>query len=342
VLVRPDAGTARFLAVPHPEQEPHTLDLALHLLRELDASALLLAAAGPAGAASDAVAEDPASSPAWTADLFASAHRVALTAGQGAARAVGLQVRGRAGERDLAAHLAMTMGVLTPDLDAAAPGLAAVVRELGGMGLGVQLDDGRRGLADLHGYGIPEVRLARNLDGLPLAVLWASPEIRRRFAAEDGLALTRAARAAGIPVEEPWMDRWWATAVPAGARVEGVSLLDPPQRLGADWRPVLATCAALMRTADLRFLPDLARQASEHDIELRWLVDRESGLPLLWLRRGAVAAAVDLLAPDAGWSGPLERPVAALRTGLIPLVLVEEAGEPAHGPPGSVPPERGR
>jgi len=332
VLVRPGAGSARFLAVPNPELEPHTLDLALHLMRDLDAAALVVAAAGPADVAADAASGGPiigGRAPAWTGDLFTSAHRVALRAGRGEARA-GLQVRGRAAGRELDAHLALTGGVLAADLAVMSPGLGAAVGELDGMGIAVQVDDGRRALADLHGHGIPQVRLARNLDGLPLAVLWASPGLRSRISPSRGLALTRAARRAGLGVEEVWLDRWWAATVPAGARrVEGASLLEPPDRLGADWRYVLDACAALMRTADLRYLGDLARRADERGVDLSWLVDRESELPVLWLRRAGTAAGINLLAPDADWSGSVTRPVAALRTGLAPLVLVEEVGAPA-------------
>lgn len=334
VLVRPGARSSLFLAVPDPEREAHTLDLALHLLRELDGAALLLGAAGPAGAVRDAETE-PRGHGAWGVDLLTSAHRVALRAGRDGRSAAVVQVRGRAATRRTGGDLVLATGVLLADLASAVPELGAVAGEMRSAGMPVLIDGGRPEMADLHGPGISQVRLARNLDGLPLGVLWASPGMRRRVSPADGLALTRAARRAGIAVQEVWLDRWWSEAVPPGARAEAAALSDPPDRLGADWRGILEACAALLRTADTRYLGDVARQAEESAISLLWLVDRESDLPTLWLRRGEQAAATNLLAPRADWTGTVERPVAALRTGLVPMVLVDFAdGSGGGGPEG--------
>jgi gamma-polyglutamate biosynthesis protein CapC len=316
LLVRPEAGTERFVAVPKPAGERYSLDLGLHLLRDLDAASLIVAGAEPTAVldrSSNVVGEGNLET------LFTQAHRVAYRV---PGEPVGLQVRGYRSWRPLRSPVILASGVLGADLQGQAPELEAVGESLKRIGVPVRSYDGSQELIALRGYGIPQVHLARNLDGRPYAVAWASRGLRRRVAVGEGRSLTHTAvRAGAVPVEV-WLDEHWAAEVAADAVVVPAPLSAPPAVLDAAWQRTLRPCSALLRTGDLRYLGDAFAAASEEGIRATWLVDAESGLPVLWLQRDGVIVAVNLLAPDESFLSEIDDPVAALRTGLVPLLVV--------------------
>ena len=324
VLVRPRSATARFVAVPKPATERYSLDLALHLMRELDGRSLLVAGAEPTATldeSSNVVGEGNLET------VFTHAHRVAFRqppASPGGEPPLGLQVRGYRSWRPLRSPVILSTGLLAADLARQPRGLSAVGETLRSVGVPVRGYDGTQELVALRGYGIPQVHVARNLDGQPYAVVWASRDLRRRVATREGDALTRTAVRAGLDPREVWLDDHWASSVAAGAVVTPGSLQAPPPRLDRAWQATLARCASLARTGDLRYLGDALEEARAGGIDAAWLVDRESGLPVLWLARGTTTAAVNLLTPDVTLVEAVDDPPAALRTGLVSLILAEE------------------
>jgi len=318
LLVRPEAGTERFVAVPKPEGERYSLDLGLHLLRDLDAASLIVAGAEPTAVldrSSNVVGEGNLET------LFTQAHRVAFRV---EGEPLGLQVRGYRSWRPLQSPVILATGVLGADLQYQPSGLAAVGTSLERIGVPVRSYDGTQELIALRGYGIPQVHLARNLDGRPYAVVWASRGLRRRVAVGEGQALTRTAIKAGAEPAEVWLEEHWDARVADDAVVAPAPLSVPPPVLDAAWQRTLAPCSALLRTGDLRYLGDAFAAARAEGIEASWLVDVETALPVLWLRRGGVVVAVNLLAPDESFRSAIDDPVAALRTGLVPLIVAVE------------------
>jgi gamma-polyglutamate biosynthesis protein CapC len=324
VLVRPRSATARFVAVPKPATERYSLDLALHLLRELDGHSLLVAGAEPTATldeSSNVVGEGNLET------VFTHAHRVAFRqppTAPGGEPPLGLQVRGYRSWRPLRSPVILSTGLLAEDLTRQPQGLAAVGETLRSLGVPVRGYDGTRELVALRGYGIPQVHVARNLDGQAYAVVWASRDLRRRVATREGDALTRTAVRAGLEPREVWLDDHWADRVLADALVTPSSLETPPPRLDRAWRATLSRCASLVRTGDVRYLGDAVEEARAGGIEAVWLVDRESGLPVLWLSRDSTTAAVNLLTVDVTLVEAIDDPPAALRTGLVSLILAEE------------------
>jgi len=320
VLVRPGAGTGRFLAVPKPAEERYTLDLALHLLRDLDGAALVIAGAEPTAvldASSNVVSEGNLET------VFTQAHLVALRQEATGERVapLGLQVRGYRSWRPLRSPVILASGVLSGDLRWQPPGIAAAAERLDDIGIPVRQYDGSRELIALRGYGIPQIHLARNLDGRSYGVLWASRDLRRRVAAREGQVLTRVAVRAGVEPQVAWLDDAWLEAAGADARVESGSLTAPPPSLEPGFAAVLDHCAALIRTGDLRYLGDALEHARASGIEVAWIVDRESDLPVLLLRGQQQLVALNLLTPRADMTAEIEDPVACLRTGLVPLIV---------------------
>jgi len=322
VLVRPRSATARFVSVPKPATERYSLDLALHLMRELDGRSLLVAGAEPTATL------DETSNVVGVGNLetvFTHAHRVAFRATPAGVdgEPLGLQVRGYRSWRPLRSPVILSTGLLAADLTRQPPGLADVGETLQGIGVPVRGYDGSQELVALRGYGIPQVHVARNLDGRAYGVVWASRDLRRRVATREGDALTRTAGRAGLESSEVWLDDHWRAAVADDAAVTPASLQAPPPHLDRAWQATLARCASLVRTGDLRYLADALAEAQAGGIDATWLVDRESGLPVLWLSRGRTAAAVNLLTPDVATVEALDDPPAALRTGLVSLILAE-------------------
>ena len=324
VLVRPRSATARFVAVPKPATERYSLDLALHLMRELDGRSLLVAGAEPTATldeTSNVVGEGNLET------VFTHAHRVAFRVtpvGADGEPPLGLQVRGYRSWRPLRSPVILSTGLLAADLTHQPRGLAAVGEILQGLGVPVRSYDGSRELVALRGYGIPQVHVARNLDGLAYGVMWASRDLRRRVATREGDALTRAAGRAGLEPTEVWLDDHWRAYVADDAVVTPGSLQAPPPLLDRSWQATLARCASLVRTGDLRYMSDALDEARAGGIATTWLVDRESGLPVLWLSRAGTVAAVNLLTPEVSPVEAVDDPPAALRTGLVSLMLAEE------------------
>ena len=322
VLVRPTAGTARFLAVPKPAEERYTLDLALHLMRDLDAAALVIAGAEPTAvldASSNVVGEGNLET------VFSQAHLVAIrqpaTADRG--QPLGLQVRGYRSWRPLRSPVILATGVLGGDLRWQPPGIGAVAERLDQIGVPVRTHDGSRELVALRGYGIPQIHLARNLDGRSYGVLWASRDLRRRVAVREGEALTRVAVRAGAEPVLDWLDTAWLDAVPPKARVVAGSLSSPPSTVEPVFVGVLDRCASLIRTGDLRYLDDALQEARAAGIAATWIVDLETDLPVLLLRSQRQLVALNLLTPKVDVEAEIEDPVSCLRTGLVPLIVAE-------------------
>ncbi len=318
VLIRPSAENAVFLAVPRPASEVATLDLALHLMRDLDAACLVVAGADrdadPAGAANVLAADNMTT-------LFNHAHRVAYRELPG--DVVGLQVRGFGAGRALDDPLILSPGVMPLDPGASLPGLDPLVRRMERGGTPVRPYDGSRELTPLRGTGNPEAALASNLDGRPYAILWASTPLRRRLSVTQGQRLGEAARAAGLAVEETWLDREPFAAAEGGA-VVGAALESPPASLPPALTDALEPAAALARTGDGRWFEELRARAERGGVELRWMVDRETSLPTLLLRADGVTALVNPLTPDPLAAVPVAEPATAMRSGVASLVVVRE------------------
>ena len=322
VLVRPTAGTARFLAVPKPAEERYTLDLALHLLRDLDGAALVIAGAEP-GAVLDASSNVVGEGNLET--VFTQSHLVAIRQAATPERGspVGLQVRGYRSWRPLRSPLILATGVLACDLRWQPPGIAAVAERLDRIGVPVRTYDGSQELVALRGYGVPQIQLARNLDGRSYGVLWASRDLRRRVAVREGEALTRVAARAGVEPVLEWLDIAWFDAVATEARVVAGSLSSPPPSVEPEFARTLDHCAALIRTGDLRYLGDALQEARTAGIDTTWLVDLETDLPVLLLRSRRQLVALNLLSPQVEVESEIDDPVACLRTGLVPLLVAE-------------------
>ncbi len=320
VLVRPSADTARYLAVPRPGLETHTLDLALHLARELDAQSMVIAGARP-----DAAVDGSADvlRPGNDGTLFAVFHRLIVRESPQDLVPFGLQVRGFSSGRPLDAPAVLATGLLTGGIEHQDPALARVAGRLGRIGVRVRMHDGSLAMAQMRGYGIPQLRLARDLDAAPYAVLWASPDLRRRVSQETAAELERVAVGAGLRPRPVWLEERWGRVVPETAVVTPALLSPLPRGIPDDLARCLQLAAAMMRTGDRRYLGDLVRHARARGIEVDWWRDGGSGMPVLWLRRGGMAAAVNPMAPYPGWAAGVEDDVAALRVGMVPLLLVE-------------------
>ena len=320
VLVRPGAETARFLAVPSPQEEKNSLTLAMHLARELDVYCVIIGGARGSAAhdgSSDVLREGHLDT------LFTATHRVMYREAPRDLVQFGMQVRGYSAGRPLMSQALLTAGVVSPDVLSQSPDLVQAARRLQNIGIDVQMQDGSRELADLRGYGVPQLHLARNLDGLPYAILWASPGLRRRVSLQAGERMNRVARTTGlrpiaVALDEEW-DRRRGDDKQATARGLDPVPADLPQR----WEEPLTLGAALIRTGDYRYLADLVRSARANGISTRWTTDVDSGLPLLWLEHGKWTAVINPLAPDPRWDGEVLDAAAALRTGTPPLVLLE-------------------
>jgi len=318
VLVRPAAGTARFVSVPKPGEERYTLDLALHMMRDLDGAALLVAGAEPTAvldASSNVVGEGNLET------VFTQAHRAALRVSSERGPQVGLQVRGYRSWRPLRSPVILASGVLSGRGHPA--GIADLAVRLDEVGVPVRGYDGSQELVALRGYGIPQIHLARNLDGSAYGVLWASRDLRRRVAAREGEALTRVAERAGVEPSTVWLQEVWDEAVGRDARVTAGSLTEPPPDLEPGFAEALQHCEALIRTGDQRYLGDALWAARAQGLEVTWIVDLESDLPVLLLRGRHQLVAVNLLTSRAEIEATIEDPVACLRTGLVPLLVAE-------------------
>lgn len=323
VLIRPDAATERFLAVPDPFGERHSLDLALHLSRVLEAGLIVVSGSGP-GDTADCTGDVTAEGNHGT--LFDAVHRLALRPAEGGLRPSGLQVRGFGHGRSIEPDLVLSVGVVTENLTATSPEVEQMRGRMGRAGLPCDLWDGSRSLAELRGYGIPQLKRARDLDGQPYGVLWASAGLRRRVAPAEGRQLTRAAERAGMRVEEVWLDVFVDEQLPAASTPMAGALQPSPGQLGPSWTPVLELAAAALRTGDPRYLGDVKQACDRGGIEVRWLVDLESGLPVMWLADGDDVVAINPLAPSTSWVGEVSDLTAALHTGLVPLVVVSGGG----------------
>ena len=319
ILVRPQAGSGLFLAVPRPQEETHVLDLSFHLMRLLDGSCLIIGGA-PSDTAADGSANTLAQGNLGT--LFAHAHRVAYR--ELPEPVSGLQVRGYSAWRDLAAPLVLSPGVLGSDLANQAPGLEQVVERLGSSGLGVRVYDGSRELAPLRASGNSLAELASNLNGRTYALLWSSSGLRRRVDAGQATRRSDLALRYGVQTEEVWLDEFWAGQVAANSTVTAASLGALPADLPAGLSSALACVGDYLATDDPRRLRAAIEAAGNGGLEFRLLSDLESGSVLLWLRDGRHAAAVNLMTTDPDSDAPIGDPVSTMRTGLNGLVLVQE------------------
>ncbi len=316
VLVRPRAATSRYLAVPRPVREPRTVDLALHLMRLLDASLLVIAGAPPPGTAghtADVLDTD------GLATLFTHVHRIAHRTAPTDRPAVGLQVRGYGTDHDLGVPVVLSAGVLCSDPAGQLPELDAVARRLAEAGVTARAYDGGRDLLALRGGGIPQLSLARSLDGQPYGILWASTGLRRGLGTQRSAVLTQAAAAAGQVPREVWLDRAWREEV-GDREVVGASLVDPPGDLDAGWQATLGALLPLKVSANPLAVEDLFTLARRHRISAKWIVDRETDRPVVWLQRGATVVVVDPASPELAGEGPLADPVGAIRLGQVALV----------------------
>ena len=320
IIVRPTAETARFLAVPSPQEEKNSLTLALHLAQELDAYAVIIGGAR-GGAAHDGSADVLREGHLNT--LFTAAHRVMYREAHRDLVPFGMQVRGYSAGRPLMSQALLTAGVVSPDVLSQSPDLVQAARRMQNIGIDVQLQDGSRELADLRGYGVPQLHLARNLDGLPYAILWASPGLRRRVSLQAGERMNRVAHTTGLRPVVVVLEEELEQRQSEGAQATARGLDSIPAELPPRWHEPLSLGAALIRTGDYRYLADLVRSARASGISVRWTTDSNSGLPLLWLEGGRWTAVINPLAPDPSWDGEVLDAIAALRTGTPPLVLLE-------------------
>ena len=320
VLVRPAAASPHFLAVPRPVAEPRTVDLALHLLRILDGRLVVVAGAmprGPTDLRRDVLGEDNLTT------LFTLAHRLAYRRAPPDQPAVGMQVRGYAARHDLDAPLVLSAGVLAHDPPTQLPGLHGVTARLAGAGLATRWYDGSEELLALRGGGIPQLAMARNLDGLPYGVLWASTGLRRQLGGGRASVLNQAAREAGLTPRPLWLDARWAQQLGTTAGAAG-SLSSPAPDLGAGMRGTLEAVVAVKRTANPGAIQDLVVRARDAGIGIEWVVDRETDRPSLWLRQGATVLVIDPASPTLEGAGELTDPVGAIRLGQVALVRAEE------------------
>lgn len=315
-LVRPEAGTSRFLAVPRPTTEPGSLDLALHLLRLLDGRMLVIAV-DPSGSPADVLdSGDPT-------NLFTMAHRVANRIASPGLPAVGLQVRGYGASHGVDDPVVISAGVLASDPATQLPDLYAVATLLEGTGVPVRWYDGGRDLAGLRGGGIAQLTVARHLDGQPYGVLWASTGLRRRLGASRPAALTQAAESSGLSPREVWLDELWRQRE-GDSSGRALSAGEPPADLGSPWHATLDSLVSLKASSNPLAVSDLFDRAREDDIQAEWLLDRETGRPVVWLRRGSTTIVADPASPETGGHGTLADPVGAVRLGQVALIRAGE------------------
>ncbi len=320
VLVRPAASTSHFLAVPRPRTEPHTVDLALHLLRILDGSMLVIGPAlshGQAEPGRDVLAADNLTT------LFTHVHRMAYRRSTQDHPAVGLQVRGYSAQHRLDAPLVLSSGVLVSAPEGQLPALHGVTARLAAAGLPTRWYDGSQELIALRGGGIPQLTLARNLDGLPYGVLWASTGLRRQLGGARADVLTQAAREAGLEPRRVWLEERWSPR-PGAPTASAASLEQPPGGIGAGMRSTLEAAVALKRTANPGAVEDLIVRARRNGVGLDWIVDPETDRPSVWLRQGTTVLVLDPASPALSGGGPLDDPINAIRLGQVALVRAGE------------------
>ena len=315
VLVRPEAETARFIALPAPFSERHTVPLALHLLRELDAT--LLVGASVRRDAAPSRAADPVA-PGNLLSLFSVVHRVAWRDLERAGTPLGLQVRGAGADEPLGAPALLSPGVVVGVGERELPQLSGLAARLRHLGLGVELVDGSLSRAPFRSHWVPQVQISRVLDGLPYGVLWVGDRVRARFSRRRRAAVQKVLRAVSLQADGSWLrEPWPADAV---LRIPPVGRL--AEELGSRWEGLAEPVERLIETGDLRYLGDLVERTRALGGAARWVEDRRSGDPLVVLGLGGQELWLAPLVDTDSGATEADDALGALRVGQAPVVLV--------------------